>query len=194
MRFKSLVTLILTICLAVITSNALAKSNKSGKSDKSDKSAKHSEKSAKSDKSDKSAKSRKNGKGKGHCKSEKSGKGHKKKRGRGHNRDCGDDNPEPPVLVCLADVEEIIREEERFDAETLESLGFFTVSISYEGQICAIGDEVVYQDDVVTDGGATRCEFNTAQSSLSARMESETEFWYDMTVTLNCDDEGTPNN
>jgi hypothetical protein len=73
MRFKSLVTLTLTICLAVLTSNAMAKGKKS---EKSDKSAKHSEKSEKSNK--RSAKSEKNGNGYGHCKSDKSGKGHSK--------------------------------------------------------------------------------------------------------------------
>ena len=183
MRIKSLITLILTVCLAVITSNAMAKSDKSGKSDKS----------AKSEKSAKSAKSDKSGKGNGHCKSTKRGKGHKKKRGRGH-RDCDDGPVEPPALVCFANVEETIREEEQFDIETLESLGFVTVSITYAGQICSVEAALPYQEDVFADGGATLCEYSAGDSSLSDRIETETEFSYDMTAFLNCstyDDPGS---
>ncbi|MBL4573303.1 MAG: hypothetical protein JKY86_09545 [Gammaproteobacteria bacterium] len=179
MKFKSLVTLIMTLCLAVLTSNAMASSDKSGKSDKS----------AKSEKSEKSAKSHKRGKGYGHCKSDKSGKGHKKKRGRGHNRDCDDDS-EPPVLVCVADmIDPFIELEEIFDEETLESLGFVTVAISYTGKICAVGDEAVFEADVFADGtfgDDTLCEHDATASSVSLRMEDTTNFWYDMNTVLRC--------
>jgi hypothetical protein len=172
MRFKSLITLILTASLAVITSNAMAKSDKS-------------------DKSAKSAKSDKSGKGLGHCKSDKSGKGHSKKRGKGHDRDCDDDNPpQPPVRVCVAiagDVVEFSTDEERFDSRG-GSLGFFTTSVSFTGPICAIGEEVPYQADVSADGGATVCNFSNSLSSVSGIMQSETEFWYDMTTVLECRD------
>ena len=183
MRFKSLVTLVLTICLAVLTSNAMAKGKKSGKSDKSYKHSEKSEKSAKSGKSGKSDKSGKSGKGYGHCKSDKSGKGHKKKRGKGHNRDCDDDN-EPPVLTCSADVSEFISMKDIFDSRG-NLIGTVTDTITYEGRICAEGDEMDYEADQVVDGGETICEA-TSGSNVSARQESSTEYWYDTETVLTC--------
>lgn len=183
MRFKSLITLILSISLAVLTSSAMAKSSKSAKSDKS---SRHSEKSAKSEKSgksQKSAKSRKRGNGYGHCKSDKSGKGHKKKRGRGHNRDC-DDNEEPPVLTCSADVSEFITMKDIFDSRD-NLIGTVTDTITYEGKICAEGDEIDYEADQIVDGGDTICEAN-AGSNVSARQESSTEYWYATETVLTC--------
>ena len=194
MRFKSLITLILTISLAVITSNAMAKGKHSGKSDKSAKHSQKSDKSAKSGKSGKSDKSRK-GHGYGHCKSDKSGKGHSKKRGKGHNRDCDDDTnpPEPVELTCSADVSEYIVEEELFDTRG-GSLGFVAKSITNEGQICKVDDKTAYQDTVEivqvlvgVNKIRTRCEFSPSDSSVSALMESETEYWYDMTSVLKCE-------
>lgn len=175
MRIKSLVTLIMTVCLAVLTSNAMAKSDKS-------------EKSAKSEKSEMSVKSGKRGNGYGHCKSNKSGKGHSKKRGKGHERDddCG-----APVLVCVAD--DIIPDiTYALDPESMEPIDV-TGSITYAGKICAIGDEVIFQADVETDFDsgnslpATLCEYSSIDSSVSIRQENATNFWYDMNIVLGCD-------
>ncbi|GJM12920.1 MAG: hypothetical protein DHS20C12_13230 [Pseudohongiella sp.] len=195
MKFKSLVTLVLTICLAVLTSNAMAKGKKGGKSDKSYKhsekseKSRKSEKSGKSEKSRKSRKSRKNGNGYGHCKSDKSGRGHGKKRGRGHNRDCDDDNEEPPVLVCLADVEETIRREDIFDAETGEYSSGAAVSITYQGQVCNIGDEDYADITLMNDDGSysiCSLDFIGSSSSLSNRQEDETNYWYEMESHMAC--------
>jgi hypothetical protein len=143
------------------------------------------------------AKSDKSGNGYGHCKSDKSGEGHSKKRGKGHDRDCEDD--EPPVPVCVAtasDIGESIVVIDVYDVEDEDLLlGVETVSITYSGPICTIGDEVAYQNSVLTDGATIHrpdqlCEYDTAASSVLGPIENLTlgTFWYDMTTVLTCND------
>jgi len=174
MRFKSLITLILTVSLAVITSNAMAKSDKSGKSDKS------AEYSQKSDKSAKSGKSRK-GNGYGHCKSDKSGKGHKKKRGKGHDRDCDDDDDSGPELTCVATARDV--------SETIKmSAGRIPLaeSITFEGPVCTLDIAAGYEATIITDSGVTQCELISDSDSSVVLNQNSTNIWYDMTTVLTC--------
>jgi hypothetical protein len=70
-------------------------------------------------------------------------------------------------------------------------LGFRTVEIVYEGKICEVGDEVVFQEEISTDadiGYGTLCTYNDVASSVSGRIEDSTNFWYDMTTVLSCQD------
>ncbi|MEQ8406965.1 MAG: hypothetical protein RKH07_01670 [Gammaproteobacteria bacterium] len=135
----------------------------------------------------------KKGHGHGHCK--KKGKGHYKDKHHGWNHDCGDDEPEEPVeLTCTADITEDQAVEDVFqvDGETGNSTFLYTKvnSITYSGMVCGEDEFAALATNVTLDIPGEeliqQCTVDTEQNVFSDLMENETNFWYDMTVVLNC--------
>lgn len=184
MKFRGILAIIFSLSLALFAGNALAggKSNKSYKNDIQ--SSRHSEKSAKSAKSEKSSK---NGNGFGHCKSDKSGKGHSKKNGKGHDRDDDCDNNgsggEPPVLVCLANVE---RHDETIISDA-DPYAVSTTSVNFVGKVCDIeGSTLSPYTDPVSIPSENRMCFASSEI-IGEYTTSETEFWYPIDILLECE-------
>ncbi len=165
MKIRGIFAIIFSMSLALFAGNSLADS-KSGSQAKSEKSSMP-------------------GNGYGHCKSDNSGKGHGKGKGNGHSRDC----KEPPVLVCFASVE-------RNDLTVFipaEGGGYTeTVSINFSGNICDIEPNTLekYNSSIELPSESKTC--SVSSEIIGAYTTSETEFWYPIDVTLECEN-STPN-